>query len=103
MTDGSWYEQYIVRDPEILSGTPVIASTRLPAAVVAAYVKAGMTIDKVVTDFHAINPEQAQAAVEYVRPTQGPNIPAPEPFGRLGKPTNTPIVQCPRREPRELS
>src|SRR3546814_375282 len=101
MTDGSWYEQYIVRDPEILSGTPVIAGTRLPAAVVAASVKAGMTIDQLVAAFPSINPEQAQAAVEYVRAQPGPYIPEPEPFWRSGKPKYSTVVKAPRLKPRE--
>ena len=101
MSRDSWYERYIVRDPEILSGTPVIAGTRLPAAVVAASVKAGMTIEQVVAAFPSIDPDQALAAVEYVRAHPGPYIPEPKPFWQSGKPKFSTVVKTPRLKPRE--
>jgi len=101
MTDGPWFEKYIVRDPEVLSGTPVIAGTRLPAAVVATNVKAGMSIEQVVAAFPSINAEQAQAAVEFVRAYPGPYIPEPNPFWRSGKPKFSTVVKAPQRKPRE--
>lgn len=92
----TWYEKHIVRDPEVLSGTPVIAGTRLPASVIATNVKAGMTIEQVVAAFPSINAEQAQAAVEFVRANPGPYIPEPKPFWRSGKPKFTIVVKAPR-------
>lgn len=100
MKSDSWYERYIVRDPEVLSGTPVVAGTRLPAAVVSANVKAGMTIDQVVAAFPSINAEQAQAAVEYIQANPGPHIPEPQPFWRTGKPKFSTVVKA-RLKPRE--
>lgn len=99
MKSSFWYESYIVRDPEVLSGTPVIAGTRLPASVVAANVKAGMTIEQVIAAFPSINAEQAQAAVEYIQAHPGPHIPEPEPFWRSGQPKFSTVVKA-RLKPR---
>jgi len=100
MNSGAWYEPYIVSDPEVLSGTPVIAGTRLPASVVAANVKAGMTIEQVIAAFPSINAEQAKAAVAYIQAHPGPHIPEPEPFWRSGKPKFSTVVKA-RLKPME--
>ncbi len=76
MTDRPWYEQYIVRNPDILSGTPVLAGTRLPAATVFTCVDRGMTIGQVIDAFPSINAVQAQAAIEYTKAHPDPYIPA---------------------------
>ena len=96
MNESAWYEKHIIRDPEVLSGTPVIAGTRLPAAVVAASVKSGMTIAQVVAAFPSINIEQAQAAIEFVRAHPGPYIPEPNPFWRSQKPKLSIVVSANR-------
>jgi len=85
MSERPWYEQYVVSDPETLSGTPVLAGTRLPASVVAASVAHGMTIDQVVAAFPSINAVQAEAAVAFIRDNPGPHTPDKEPFWRSGK------------------
>lgn len=94
MNKRPWYEQHIVRDPEILSGTPVLAGTRVPADVVAASVARGMTLDQVVEAFPSINALQAEAAVAFIRENPGPHTPAKEPFWKTGKLMHSEVIRA---------
>jgi uncharacterized protein (DUF433 family) len=57
----------ISRDPEILSGTPVFAGTRVPARTLFDYLEEGHTLDEFLEDFPTVRREQAQAVLAVVR------------------------------------
>jgi len=54
-------------DPEILSGTPVFAGTRVPIYNLFDYLEAGDSLDKFLASFPSVTREQAIAALELAR------------------------------------
>ena len=54
----------IVCDPEILSGTPVFAGTRVPVEVLIDYLKAGDSLERFLEGFPTVRREQAEAFLE---------------------------------------
>ncbi len=57
----------IVRDPEILSGMPVFAGTRVPAKNLIDYLEHGRSRDEFLDDFPTVRREQVIAALEEVK------------------------------------
>jgi uncharacterized protein (DUF433 family) len=51
-------------DPEIMSGTPCFAGTRVPARVLIDYVEGGETLDGFLEGFPSVSREQAIAFLE---------------------------------------
>ena len=63
----------IVRDPEILSGEPVFAGTRVPFQALLDYLEAGDTLDDFLKQFPGVTRQAAIAALEengYDNPTR---------------------------------
>lgn len=57
----------VVRNPEILSGTPVFAGTRVPVKNLTDYLEGGSTIDEFIDDFPSVKREQVVAFLEESR------------------------------------
>ena len=57
-------EQVITVDPEIMSGTPVFAGTRVPVESLIEHLKAGDTLEDFLEGFPGVRREQAQAFLE---------------------------------------
>jgi uncharacterized protein (DUF433 family) len=57
----------VVRDPEILSGMPVFAGTRVPAKNLLDYLEHGRSIDEFLDDFPTVRREQVIAALKKQR------------------------------------
>ncbi|HKR65014.1 MAG TPA: DUF433 domain-containing protein [Thermoanaerobaculia bacterium] len=53
----------VVRDPDILSGMPVFAGTRVPAKNLLDYLEHGRSIDEFLDDFPTVRREQVIAAL----------------------------------------
>lgn len=51
----------VVRNPEILSGTPVFVGTRVPVKNLTDYLEGGSTIDEFLDDFPPVKREQVIA------------------------------------------
>ncbi|MCX6591400.1 MAG: DUF433 domain-containing protein [Acidobacteria bacterium] len=54
----------IVKDPEILGGTPVFRGTRVPFRALVDYLEGGDTLDEFLDDFPTVPREDAIAALE---------------------------------------
>jgi len=54
----------VVRDPEILGGTPVFPGTRVPVQTLIDYVAAGDDIAEFLADFPTVRREQTEAFLE---------------------------------------
>jgi len=54
----------IISDPEIMSGTPVFAGTRVPVEAMIDYLKAGDTLDEFLDQFPTVSRDRAVAALE---------------------------------------
>ena len=57
----------IQSDPDVLSGTPVFAGTRVPAQSLFDYLEGGDTLDEFLRQFPSVRREQALAALELAR------------------------------------
>jgi uncharacterized protein (DUF433 family) len=57
----------IVRDPELLGGTPVFAGTRVPVQTLLDYLEAGHALDEFLDDFPTVRREQATALLEILK------------------------------------
>jgi uncharacterized protein (DUF433 family) len=58
-------------DPEILGGTPVFASTRVPFRTLVDYLKEGQALSEFLGDFPTVTREQAVAALEEAKEAYG--------------------------------
>ena len=54
----------IVRDPEIMSGTPVFAGTRVPIKNLFDYLEAGDPLDEFLDDFPSVSRNQAVSVLK---------------------------------------
>lgn len=59
----------IVKDPEILGGTPVFKGTRVPFQTLLDYLEGGETLDEFLDDFPTVTREAAIAALELAKST----------------------------------
>jgi uncharacterized protein (DUF433 family) len=57
----------VVRNPEILSGTPVFAGTRVPVKNLTDYLEGGSTIDEFLDDFPSVKREQVVTFLDEAR------------------------------------
>lgn len=63
-------QQVITQSPEILSGTPVFAGTRVPVKNLLDYLRAGDSIDTFLEDFPSVKREQIDAILDTIQPGQ---------------------------------
>lgn len=54
----------IVSNPEVMSGTPVFAGTRVPVEAMIDYLKAGDTLEDFLDQFPSVSRDRAVAALE---------------------------------------
>jgi uncharacterized protein (DUF433 family) len=57
-------DQILIRDKDILGGTPVFTGTRVPVDTLIAHLKAGDSLEKFLEDFTSVSREQAVAFLE---------------------------------------
>lgn len=57
----------IVRDPDILGGTPVFPGTRVPFQALLDYLEGGQTLDDFLSDFPTVKREAAVNALEHAK------------------------------------
>jgi uncharacterized protein (DUF433 family) len=57
----------VVKDPEILGGTPVFRGTRVPFQTLLDYLEGGETLDEFLDDFPSVTREAAIAALEQAK------------------------------------
>jgi uncharacterized protein (DUF433 family) len=59
--------ELVVKDPEILGGTPVFRGTRVPFQALLDYLEGGETLDEFLDDFPTVTREVAVASLEYAK------------------------------------
>ena len=57
----------VVKDPEILGGTPVFRGTRVPFQAMVDYLEGGQTLDDFLDDFPTVTRDSAVAALELAK------------------------------------
>jgi uncharacterized protein (DUF433 family) len=60
-------EDIIIRNPNILGGTPVFRGTRVPFQNLLDYLEGGETLDEFLDDFPTVSREQAVGALEHAK------------------------------------
>jgi len=60
-------DQVIVKDLDILGGTPVFRGTRVPFQALLDYLEGGQTLDEFIDDFPTVTREAAISALELAR------------------------------------
>ena len=65
----SFRNDIIIKDPEILGGTPVFRGTRVPFQTLLDYLEGGETLDEFLDDFPTVTRETAIAALELAKST----------------------------------
>lgn len=63
--------QIITRSPNILSGTPVFAGTRVPVQTIIDYVAGGHSLDEFLDDFPTVRREQALELLQQIKERLG--------------------------------
>ena len=58
------FESVVTADPEVMSGTPVFAGTRVPVKNLLDYLAAGDPLERFLDHFPSVRREQAVAALE---------------------------------------
>jgi uncharacterized protein (DUF433 family) len=59
--------EVIVKDPDILGGTPVFQGTRVPFQALLDYLEGGETLDKFLDDFPTVSKAAALAALDLAK------------------------------------
>ncbi len=60
-------QKLIVRDPDIMSGTPVFKGTRVPVKTLIDYLQGGHTLNEFLEHFPSVSREQAEAVLELAK------------------------------------
>lgn len=61
----SKWRQYIVSTPDVLSGKPRVAGTRIPVALILGYLALGRTHEQIIAEYPDLTVEQILACLEY--------------------------------------
>ena len=75
------YQRYIVRDPKICGGEPVIKGTRVTVRTVLASLAEGATIEEILEDFPTLKDRDVRAVIAFAATSAEEDLPvlsAPE-------------------------
>ena len=71
------YRQYIVRDPAICGGEPVVRGTRVTVRTVLASLAEGMGADEILKDFPTLDEEAVRAVIAFAAASAEEDLPVP--------------------------
>ena len=71
------YSDFIVRDPKICGGRPVIKGTRVPLRTVLASLAEGDTIEDLLKDFPTLSEEAVRAVIAFAAASTEEDLPVP--------------------------
>jgi uncharacterized protein (DUF433 family) len=69
------YKEFIVRDPEICGGLPVIKGTRVTLRTVLATLAEGATVQEIVSDFPTLTEEAVRAVIAFAAVSAEEDLP----------------------------
>ncbi len=69
------YSQFIIRDPQVCGGEPIIAGTRITLRTVLASLAEGAAISEILTDFPALMEEQVMAVIAFAAASAEEDLP----------------------------
>lgn len=71
------YRRYIVRDPAICGGEPVVKGTRVTVRTVLASLAEGMSVAEIVEDFPTLNEDAVRAIIAFAAASTEEDLPIP--------------------------
>lgn len=71
------YQPFIVRDPAICGGEPVIRGTRVTVRTVLASLAEGMTVAEILRDFPTLDEESVRAVIAFAAASAEEDLPVP--------------------------
>lgn len=71
------YQQYIVRDPAICGGEPVVRGTRVTVRTVLASLAEGMSAAEILSDFPTLNESALRAVIAFAAVSAEEDLPVP--------------------------
>jgi len=71
------YEEYIVRDPKICGGEPVIRGTRVTVRTILASLAEGARIEEILEDFPTLKEEDVRAVIAFAAASAEDDLPVP--------------------------
>jgi uncharacterized protein (DUF433 family) len=71
------YDRYIVQDPRLCGGEPVLRATRVPVRTVLASLAEGATIQEILQDFPTLTEEGVWAVIAFAAASAAEDLPAP--------------------------
>lgn len=69
------YRQYIIRDPKVCGGSPVIKGTRVTLRTILASLAEGASIDEILDDFSTLTEQDVRAAIAFAAASAEEDIP----------------------------
>lgn len=69
------YDKFIVRDPKICGGQPVMKGTRVPLRTILASLAEGATIEEILQDFPTLTEEDVRAAIAFAAASAEEDLP----------------------------
>jgi uncharacterized protein (DUF433 family) len=71
------YQQYIMRDPKICGGEPVIKGTRVTVRTILASLSEGATMKEILEDFPTLTEESVRAVIAFAATSAEEDLPIP--------------------------
>lgn len=71
------YQQYIVRDPQICGGEPVIKGTRVTLRTILASLAEGARVEEILEDFPTLKEEDVRAVIAFAAVSAEEDLPVP--------------------------
>jgi len=71
------FRDYIVTDPAICGGTPVIKGTRVPLRTILASLEAGDSFEEILKDFPSVSMEALRAVIAFAAASTREDLPSP--------------------------
>lgn len=72
------YHKYIVRDPGVCGGEPVIKKTRVTIRTILASLAEGSSIDEIITDFPTLTSDDVRAVIAFAATSAEEDLPISE-------------------------
>jgi len=69
------YQNYIIRDPKICGGEPVIKGTRVTLRTILASLAEGASFDELLKDFPSLNEEDVRAVIAFAAASAEEDLP----------------------------
>ena len=71
------YGRFILRDPQVCGGEPVIAGTRVTIRTILASLADGASPGEIISDFPALTEEQVRAVIAFAAASAEEDLPVP--------------------------